>query len=105
MNRANQQSCSTEVDTMVSYLSDKKVIGFNRKHDQAVIDLVQRTIDEELKNTIKIEQDKNLSIQFESNEQLLNTLKCMSIKDIIKIKYLNKKNKVIDIFFDTLSKT
>lgn len=47
--------------------------------------------------------DDTLLIQFESSEQVFAMLSRLALTDLLKVKYYNHNNKVVDDFFDSLT--
>ena len=95
----------SKVFNIKDYLLDKRVTGFkNRTHNRA-IDRLVKDLDIQLNNPLKINSgvNKNLTIQFDSESRIKNLLFRMNLHDLIKIKFHNQKNKIIEDFFDSLT--
>ncbi len=102
MNRKYEKNPHIEVKELLKFLVKKGVIGFqNKSHTDCITHLVKTLVINETKNND--DANKDLTIRFGCKDNINSLLKHLPISEIIRIKYLNGENNIINSFFDSLT--
>ncbi len=96
--KANDIS-TNKVCIMNNYLLKKGILDLRKNtNNQRIRELVER-----LDINISRKNDDSFTLKFDSTEQINRILCKLALSDLLKIKYHNKENKILDEFFDSLS--